>query len=274
MAEDVIERHRRKLEAHKHQLLQAASGGAHTPRQAGQVKASNYRAEPVDDEILTSRHDVDMLDERGTGKSSPGLSAVSDYIVLQPSAVFDRTTRWASQRDRALQRSRYERGSRELDECTFHPSVSGQSPTLSATPPLKVSPSIHQHIQRHECARQGKEELRRRADSSNVSRGWTRRVTVPQEFSFAHSPERIAALRKPVFPSTATVARENPREFLPEPAPVANQLPANSQLLEAKKKISSQEMEISRLHGCMASLRRELDVAKSKVRQFALSSEM
>lgn len=130
---------------------------------------------------------------------------------------------------------------------------------------------------------------------------------MPQEFSFGKRDSHIRALRKPVLqrvelsdasgteddgPSSYDDdARAGYKQFLQrgqaneaaEPATARSARAATTprqhqkqhdeheELVELRARVKSQDMELARLHGNLAATKRELEAAKNKLRQLALS---
>jgi hypothetical protein len=291
MADDIIERHRRRLEEHKGYLATGASATAVAAPTAA-FQQQHHRPidshQPTADKSPRGRLSPTAALMHGNA-ASPSLSHTSDggrYFTPDPARLFERTTRWAANRDRAIVRSLEEREGRALDGCTFRPMTHHTDRTFAreassmSSEPLKDTSSIQQHVQRQECARRGRDELQRRGNVDTSA--WSPRTTVPKAFNLGRRSDRpISALRKPVAAAFGVESTEGD-EAAASAAPCSGGDPPffarshdSSSTAEREgplhSRIAQQEMEIAKLNGTIASLRRELDVAKAKVRQLALA---
>lgn len=177
---------------------------------------------------------------------------------------------------------------------------------------LALSPSVCSHVARQVAARHEKVELTRRnfCDGS----GWTGAPTIPKSFEFASRVPGITALRRPVIVDYGVVGRggaaadedalavrararsprtgsgvalrASPRE---QPAPARDADAERDEFspseadrrgggsdgeFELEAKMQLQATEIDNLHGLVATLTRELNVAKAKVREVALQQQV
>ena len=210
----------------------------------------------MDDQMAYDDDDV----EGESGASGPR------YYTSTPTKIYERSQRWASHRNKAVEREQDKHRDDDLSDCTFHPSLQRAGVADVYEP---ASPSFYQHVQRQQGARRERQEAAGRSQLDTSK--WTARPTEVQEFSFGKGTSRgIASLRKPM---TSVVSWDAPRSQTPPTA--ARRTPgaaAADELHELRQGQVQHEHEVAKLNGTITALRRELDAAKAKIRQLALSA--
>ena len=314
-AEEVIRKHRQRLEEHKRFLDSGIhSSPQNTPRSCRVQHRDNQKPEstPTTARAHTSRR-YETVEEYSLKES--GLIEDSEsgkYFTDNPTRVFDRNNRWLQRRDKTIEELRRANSNNDIEGCTFRPNTNRtSSPSLSQTrdreplysPTSAKASTNHVLRQRHARAERSMQKERGQLDVSQ----WEPRVTKPKEFSFGNrSGEPIPSLRKPVShcrvsedgevrpfsarssqgqSRTSRVSSEGNdspkrstsaprRNAAPSSAPGRpDRLASYEAVKQMEKTISDQDLEIARLKGLVSSLKRELDVAKIKVRQMALAQQ-
>lgn len=172
---------------------------------------------------------------------------------------------------------------------------------------LREDATAH-HVQRQDSARREREASKRRV-TCDTSR-WQSRTTKPQEFQFGQRVHQISSLRKPVLVAAvqspggseeadADFEPEEPQTEEPEESrgaaaqprathqsdlevPATHHVrsgirapsPERVEVEMLRNKLAAQDVEMAKLRGVIVSLRRELEIAKGKVRQLSLTQQM
>jgi hypothetical protein len=272
--DDLIQRHQRRLAEHKRYLDAPAKPADSATAIAPPATQRTPPSRREHNEPHHSARSGTASRERGEPHAAVEAEATPRYYTTTPTKIYDRSQRWVSHRNKAIQREVSKHADDDLDGCTFHPSIDRAAVSESADP---TSPSFFMHVQRQHAARRDRDEAQRRT-KLDTSR-WTGRPTAVKEFSFGKGSEGgIAALKKPITSTVSWDSVPTPREAMSARGHAPRQTRADGfaddaeELMALREGRLQHEHEVAKLNGTITSLRRELDVAKGKIRQLALTN--
>eukprot|EP00672_Neobodo_designis_P020135 CAMPEP_0174833760 /NCGR_PEP_ID=MMETSP1114-20130205/4428_1 /TAXON_ID=312471 /ORGANISM="Neobodo designis, Strain CCAP 1951/1" /LENGTH=383 /DNA_ID=CAMNT_0016067653 /DNA_START=75 /DNA_END=1226 /DNA_ORIENTATION=+ len=206
-------RHYGEPEARAH--AHAANPHGNTWADAGRVSARRSDSGSAPREYVGQQRPMAAAAAASPTRSAASTRYMREYVVDSPTSVFDRSQRWASQRNKAVAKQRAEKNELETSECTFRPTRQGaltpsragrngsnaapisaaRSRSGAGESPRVDAASYYQHIQRQEGARRDREDQQRKVAVDTTQ--WRNRTTTPREFQFGQRQGHIASLRKP-----------------------------------------------------------------------------